>query len=321
MSTDYKGKIMYSMTQAKFNELREANGGKLPAQYANSYVYTDAEDVNLSQMRTEVLWTNPNPTASFSAQTVTFENNETFDYFLIISRYNINVNSYVSHFGEVGKGIHITDVRAKSGSHFAMYERSATTTQTSVTFSDADEQYTDGSFVVSNITLVPYQIIGLKKTPAMIYTGAELYEGDGIKIENGVISQAPRNIAINSYYIGSYPEIIANASNSEASVVSVTINKRYETSKLLVMSSVPIKNNDQGWGGGTSIKIDGVTKCIKRVVSYSGDVNLDWLIPDISSGVHTVSLNVLYGGGGAGAGSVSMPQYSNAIIIVEEVLV
>lgn len=176
------------------------------------YYTPDEDDVNLCQLRAKLLWTNPNINSAFGAQTVTFENDEIFDYFLIISRYNISVDSYVSHFGEVNKGIHITDVRAKSGSHFAMYERAATTTQTSVTFSEADEQYTDGSFVVSNTVLVPYQIIGLKKTPAAIYTGAELHEGNGISIKSGVVGIVPAQaVALNTTRTGQNDTVVEYA--------------------------------------------------------------------------------------------------------------
>lgn len=274
---------------------------------------------NLHCLRPVLLWENDSPALSFPQRTIEDITPNNCDYFEIGYRYDTTNNFQKSDLIKADAGVRglLSFVNTPN----IMFARALTiNSKTSISFS-ASYRGNGSSESMDNTTIIPLYVIGYTKEPAMIYTGAELHEGNGIKIENGVISQAPRNIAINSYYIGSNPEIVANASNSEASVVSVTINKQYETSKLLVMSSVPIKNNDQGWGGGTSIKIDGVTKCIKRVVSYSGDVALDYLIPDISSGVHTVSLNVLYGGGGAGGGSVSMPQYSNAVIIVEEVLV
>lgn len=218
---------------------------------AGEFVITPDEDVNLSQMRTKVLWTNPNINNAFGAQTVTFENNETFDYFLIISRYNINVDSYVSHFGEVGKGIHITDVRAKSGSHFAMYERSAGTTQNSVTFSDADEQYTDGSFVVSNITLVPYQIIGFKKSPAMIYTGAELHEGNGISIENGVISATNINSEVllyNSSGVNSGTITLGDISPYKFITIATSDDNNFKTINVYSVKSLLYMINNNGFG-------------------------------------------------------------------------
>ena len=39
-----------------------------------------------------------------------------------------------------------------------------------------------------NYQCIPINIYGVLKTPAMIYTGVELHEGNGISIENGVIN-------------------------------------------------------------------------------------------------------------------------------------
>lgn len=308
-TNDVNLQVINSMTQEQMQSLKDSSG-KIPS-LANQLIMTDEEDTNLSQLRTKVLWTNPNINSAFGAQTVTFENNEIFDYFLIISRYNINVDSYVSHFGEVNKGIHITDARAKSGSHFAMYERSATTTQTSVTFSDADEQYTDGSFVVSNITLVPYQIIGLKKAPAMIYTGAELHEGNGISIENGVIG-VKSLLKLNTEARWSS----AQSTTGILTLKSYVIDKTYNDSALHINYTCPISNNANGYGSFLTVKIDGV-EAVPRVLSnFSGFFTLNRIVNGISSGNHTIEFCIANGG----SGTTAIPAYEQMTGTVVEVL-
>lgn len=54
------------------------------------------------------------------------------------------------------------------------------------------------TFGTSNTRLI--YLAGILKTPAMIYTGKELFAGNGIKIDNGVISTDLKNLE----FVGSY---------------------------------------------------------------------------------------------------------------------
>lgn len=194
MSTDYKGKIMYSMTQAKFNELREANGGKLPAQYANSYVYTDAEDVNLSCLRPVLLWENDSPTLSFPQRTIEDIIPNNCDYFEIGYRYDTTNNFQKSDLIKADAGVRglLSFVNTPN----IMLARALTiNSKTSISFS-ASYRGTGSSESVDNTTIIPLYVIGYTKEPAMIYTGAELHDGNGISIKDGVISSSPSIITI-----------------------------------------------------------------------------------------------------------------------------
>lgn len=186
MSTDYKGKIMYSMTQAKFNELREANGGKLPAQYANSYVYTDAEDVNLSCLRPVLLWENDSPTLSFPQRTIEDIIPNNCDYFEIGYRYDTTNNFQKSDLIKADAGVRglLSFVNTPN----IMLARALTiNSKTSISFS-ASYRGNGSSESMDNTTIVPLYVIGYTKEPAMIYTGAELFGSDTVEIKDGVIS-------------------------------------------------------------------------------------------------------------------------------------
>ena len=183
------------MSQTKFNELLESNGGKLPAEFANSIIHTRAEDVNLSQLRTKVLWTNPNPNTAFDSQTVELSDGN-YDYLLFIYSFRLMSNADpIQQSVIVDKNAKSTALNYYSPSTDLTYHAGGTSrnvtinNSTSITFSDnihANNATTKA--VVSNGLGIPIQIIGLYKSPAMIYTGAELYEGNGISIDNGVIS-------------------------------------------------------------------------------------------------------------------------------------
>lgn len=59
-----------------------------------------------------------------------------------------------------------------------------------IQFKDNFYSLKGGTASAYNSRNVPLAIYGIYKSPAMIYTGAELHEGNGIKINNGVISTA-----------------------------------------------------------------------------------------------------------------------------------
>lgn len=199
MSTDYKGKIMYSMTQAKFNELREANGGKLPAQYANSYVYTDAEDVNLSQIRTKLLWTNPNPLNEFAPQTLTLDLTD-YDYVMIYATLDnalkYNSRTKVTSMAKVGSTKNLI-FGARTAEHIRGL-RDYDVTETGISFGTPNLIHNNGTTGLNNTWCTPIEIYGIYKSPAMIYTGAELHEGNGVSIKDGVVSA---DHPVGSYHI------------------------------------------------------------------------------------------------------------------------
>lgn len=195
MSTDYKGKIMYSMTQAKFNELRETNGGKLPAEYANSYVYTDAEDINLSQMRTEIVYDVDNvnktldkPNGLWPALGALSVDLSKYEYLIVECRFDGNKTcQFMCNI--VYSGVYSGGIVFPRPDGIQSYICNVLATASS--FSVVTIGYTSGTAFTNRDGSSGYyvnKIEGVLKSPAMIYTGKELQEGNGIKIEDGVIS-------------------------------------------------------------------------------------------------------------------------------------
>ena len=153
-------------------------------------IVTPDEDVNLSQMRTKVLWTNQNPNSTFASQTITL-NSSYYDFLIFISDFFVS-SSIATQRNTIsmtlkGRGCSLNAAADYGGSEATFY-RTATYT------SDTQYNISGGSYRCNttlsndNSVLVPVQVIGLYKTPAMIYTGTELNAGNGVSISNGTIS-------------------------------------------------------------------------------------------------------------------------------------
>lgn len=79
---DSNFQVINSMSQAKMNSLKNSDG-KIP-ELANQLIMTNEEDVNLSCLRTELLWTNPNPNGSdFNSQTISLNSGD-YDFLMIV---------------------------------------------------------------------------------------------------------------------------------------------------------------------------------------------------------------------------------------------
>jgi hypothetical protein len=241
MAIDYKGKIFYSMSQAKFNELRATNGGKLPAQYANSYIMTDAEDVNFSQLRTKLLWNNINPLAEFASQQVTLTDSS-YDYLLFIFATNDANTQYFSYVTKKGKGVYCSWTYTNTSNTREVNYVNDTT----YSFGNATA---NGS--TANYRCIPIQIIGLYKSPAMIYTGAELHEGNGISIENGVISEKSKLIFDGSFSITEGATLTLDLPIPEYAKVLVFVLAEDNTSRNIPMVIDLSKTKASYWSGHT----------------------------------------------------------------------
>ena len=313
MPTDYKGKIIHNMSQTKFNELLESNGGKLPAEFANSIVHTRAEDVNLSQLRTKVLWTNPNPNIAFEAHNITLSDGN-YEYLEVILRATTRINRQYSVKIKKGSGANLLTYYSVDWSPYN-YDQFRTADYISDTEYSISENYrrsTDKSDIgVSNDQNIPIEIIGYYKTPAMIYTGAELHEGYGVSIENGVIS-AKSLIKLNAEARWSS----AQSTTEILTLKSYTINKTYNDSALHINYTCPISNNSNGYGSFLAVKIDGVEKGPRVLSNFSGFFTLNHLVQDIDSGNHTIEFCI----GNGGSGTTSIPAYEQMTASVAEVL-
>ena len=155
---------------------------------AGEFVITPDEDVNLSQMRMVELWSNSNPSVNFNTQTITLSSSD-YDYYVVLYSLMIGGGNLKCTICKKGQSGFLDFAYGNNSAKNINGWRSVSITDdTHLTISDATLIYPANNTYTNNEWAIPYQILGLKKTPAMIYTGAELFAGDGIDIKDGVIS-------------------------------------------------------------------------------------------------------------------------------------
>lgn len=107
----------------------------------------------------DLLWTNPNPTADFAADTITLSESAANYDFLVIEYKNSKTSTY--------RGLFTVPTDAQCTLYFysdVFYTRNITAISgTSVTIDDAKRIATYGAAgTVSNVALIPYKIYGMK---------------------------------------------------------------------------------------------------------------------------------------------------------------
>ena len=205
-TNDVNLQVINSMTPEKMNALKDANG-KIPS-LANQLIITDEEDVNLSQMRIEVVYNKDSSDSNInwgytsgiqgSTSAITKDLSKfkmLFVYYqcyfanstntggnancLMLDLERINENHSIAS-NEVA---YFTNGSPNSTARFsfqARYNHSSKALNFLFGY-QANAELNNGQYFV-------YKIEGILKEPATIYTGAELHEGNRISIENGVIS-------------------------------------------------------------------------------------------------------------------------------------
>lgn len=187
--TQYNSSVR-QMSQSKFDSMKNASG-KIP-DLANQIVMTNSEDTNISCLRTEVVYDMKSSDASKNwgytngiGTGVTI--NKDF------SKYNFLVCEYLSYNNSIIGFCDLSQptIPSDTTGRYVMY---------AVAYVQNGYQELIGIINLEKTTLTTYlpgsgtravkiaKIYGILKTPAMIYTGDELFAGNGISIENGVIS-------------------------------------------------------------------------------------------------------------------------------------
>lgn len=150
------------------------------------------ESPNLGCLRTEVLWTNPSPTKSFDTSTIISLGSNNYSYLLIeYMAYPTIYASMIVPFKEEEGSIYysLSDTNTSNSTYFVQLGQRKFTINSSNQIKFGDGYWVNHSEkLLLNNYMIPTKITGIIKQPAMIYTGAELHEGNGIKIENGMIS-------------------------------------------------------------------------------------------------------------------------------------
>lgn len=160
----------------------------------------------------------------------------------------------------------------------------------------------------SNAEWFVAKIEGVLKTPSMIYTGDELISGNGISIENGVISNIT-NI-LSSYY-NRKPSAITTTSSID--ITTGTFTKKSATSKIIVLASAYIQDSTGGYGSVLRVNIDG-SEAVSSLSNASKEHCILCPISNRASGNHTFSLQLV-----AGAGSATIPSYNDIYLTFLEV--
>ena len=200
-TNDVNLQVINSMTPEKMNALKGADG-KIPS-LANQLIITDEEDVNLSQLRTEIVY---DMTSSDTEKNWGYAGGITGN--VIVSGKDFSkYDKLIIHatFENKTSGTGILDLSHKlsetgtyrtklifgtASSSFGYYYCFVRVSGDKTEFANGEIGYgVSGSVqAIYDKTYFISKIEGILKSPSMIYTGSELHEGNGISIENGVIS-------------------------------------------------------------------------------------------------------------------------------------
>lgn len=310
--------LITHMTEKQLKELESSESG-LPE---NAIITTSDIDENISCLRTEVVYDMTSSDASKNwGHTSGIKNNVTVTgkdfskYEKLIAYCHTNYYNYPIeidltiptqenlYIGRlcIGKGASMLyfaggETNLEKTSFKARIFRVNQTT-------NMNTEYDEDSFYV-------YKIEGVLKTPSMIYTGDELIAGNGIRIENGVISRIPL-----------YKDYFTNAFSSsfkvttKTSIGNFTFNKVLNNSKLVINYSCPLQDNSNGYGSYIGVNIDGTQIGNICLRNSSGMFCYNEVASNISSGSHNISFFI-----GCGAGYTTVHAYEHITATVVEVL-
>lgn len=187
--TQYNSSVR-QMSQSKFDSMKNASG-KIP-DLANQIVMTNSEDTNISCLRTEVVY---DMTSSDASKNWGYPNgigtgvtiNKDFSkYDFLVCEY-LSYNNSIVGFCDLSQPTMPSDTTGRYMIYAVAYIGNAYSELISVIDLNKSSltTYLPGS---GTVAVKIAKIYGVLKTPSMIYTGDELIAGNGISIENGVIS-------------------------------------------------------------------------------------------------------------------------------------
>ena len=286
--TQYNSSVR-QMSQSKFNSMKNASG-KIP-DLANQIVMTNSEDVNISCLRTKVLWTNQNPNTSFKAQNITLSDGN-YEYLEVILRATTGINRQYSVKIKKGNGANFLTYYVVTWSpyNYDQFRTADYISDTEYSISDNYRRSTDKSDIdISNDQNIPIEIIGYYKTPSMIYTGHKLFAGNGISLNNGIISQKQRcSVNISGFNSVSYS---SPGGTTEGVVISGTFTKYDEASSLLISYA---SSSFYVTGGGSAycnVSIDDINVEHSDVITNSSNethsISKTVIATNISAGTHS----------------------------------
>ena len=141
----------------------------------------------------------------------------------------------------------------------------------------------------SNAEWFVAKIEGVLKTPSMIYTGDELIAGNGITLNNGIISQIQRcSLNISNF---SYTHYSSPGWTTEGVIISGTFTKYDEASSLLISYA---SSSFYVTGGGSAyckVSIDDINVEHSDIITNSSNethsISKTVIATNISAGTHS----------------------------------
>lgn len=280
--------VINSMTQEKMDSLKDSEG-KIP-ELANQLIITDEEDENVSYLRTEVVY---DMTSSDSAKNwgyksgiqggvvVSGKNFSKYDKLIIHAQFANSVSG--TGFLDLSKiiagtGTYRTKLAFGCETDAEIYTCFVRVSANKTELANGQMGYISGTTFADrsgNSNYYIYKIEGVLKEPAMIYTGAELHEGNGINIKDGVISSKGFE------FVGNY--------SATTSMIAIDIDlNNYDYFMFSAMSLSSSSDVDMGLFFN-----QGLTWTVKRSGSSGGDNTLSRAYVYLRWGLAMSSVNYI----------------------------
>lgn len=288
--TQYNSSVR-QMSQSKFNSMKNASG-KIP-DLANQIVMTNSEDSNISCLRTEVVY---DMTSSDASKNWGYPNgigtgvtiNKDFSkYDFLVCQY-LSYNNSIVGFCDLRQPTMPSDTTGRYMLYAVAYIGNAYSELISVIDLNKSSltTYLPGS---GNLAVKIAKIYGILKTPSMIYTGDELTAGNGISLNNGIISQKQRcSVNISGFNSVHYS---SPGGTTEGVVISGTFTKYDEASSLLISYA---SSSFYVTGGGSAyckVSIDDINVEYSDVITNSSNethsISKTVIATNISAGTHS----------------------------------
>lgn len=135
------------------NPANPENNGTLPAK--KLYTQDEVDALLAKQTKIALLWTNPNPSSSFAAQTITVDGLQDYDFILIVTTYGFETFTIPTINGTSGSiiGLKVSQLGA----------RTVTIGENTISFGAAlFYSYSTTTNVTNNDHMKPTKILGIK---------------------------------------------------------------------------------------------------------------------------------------------------------------
>lgn len=152
-----------------------------------------------------------------------------------------------------------------------------------------------------------YKIEGILKEPAMIYTGKELFAGNGISVKDGVVSSNVPHF-YGSYSFTSNQSVAGTSSTTATKTIATYTTGSLAKGKYLCYITGVVKVSQ--FTGDIRLYVDGVQACgcYTNLTSFVGVSGMGYI--NLEEGTHTVTVVL------ASRGTVTMQSYNTGCLFM-----